>query len=51
MKRKFLIFLLFISNLGISVPLEKVKEGFAKNVIIMIPDGTSVSGVTLARWI
>lgn len=34
-----------------AVPLQAVKPGFAKNVIIMIPDGMSHSGVTLTRWV
>lgn len=34
-----------------AVPLTLVKSGFAKNVILMIPDGMSHSGVTLARWV
>ena len=49
--KKIILGLAMVSTLGVSVPLEKVEEGFAENVIIMIPDGTSVSGVTLARWI
>lgn len=34
-----------------AAPLSEIKSGFAKNVIIMIPDGMSHSGVTLARWV
>jgi alkaline phosphatase len=46
--------LLCISVIGLSASLTfagvpaKVKP--AKNIIIMIPDGMSVSGTTLARW-
>lgn len=32
-------------------PLRSIPSGFAKNVILMIPDGMSHSGVTLARWV
>ena len=34
-----------------AVPLDAVGEGFAKNVIYLIPDGMSQGGVTLARWV
>ncbi|MGL5055923.1 MAG: alkaline phosphatase, partial [Fusobacteriaceae bacterium] len=41
----------FLSIVGTTeaVPLKNVKPGFAKNVIFMIPDGTSSSVSTLAR--
>jgi alkaline phosphatase len=39
--KKIILGLAMVSTLGVSVPLEKVEEGFAENV----------SGVTLARWI
>ena len=41
----------FSSALSYAVPLTEVETGFAKNVIIMIPDGMSSDGVTLARWV
>jgi len=41
----------FSSALSYAVPLKEVETGFAKNVIIMIPDGMSHDGVTLARWV
>lgn len=34
-----------------AVPLQDIKPGFAKNVIVMIPDGMSHPGVTLTRWV
>ena len=34
-----------------AMPLEKIGTGFAKNVIILIPDGMSQDGVTLTRWL
>ena len=34
-----------------AMPLEKVGTGFAKNVIVLIPDGMSQGGVTLTRWL
>lgn len=34
-----------------AVPLEQVQPGFAKNVIILIPDGMSTDGITLTRWV
>lgn len=41
---------------GVAAPVQaatlgEVKDGFAKNVIIMIPDGMSHPGVTLSRWV
>ena len=40
-----------LSSTSHAVPLEQVKPGFAKNVIILIPDGMSTDGVTLTRWV
>lgn len=34
-----------------AMPLQDIKPGFAKNVIVMIPDGMSHPGVTLTRWV
>lgn len=34
-----------------AMPLEKIGMGFAKNVIVLIPDGMSQDGVTLTRWL
>lgn len=34
-----------------AVPLKDVETGFAKNVILLIPDGTSSTVSTLARWV
>ena len=34
-----------------AMPLEKIGTGFAKNVIVLIPDGMSQDGVTLTRWL
>ncbi|MEG0730655.1 MAG: alkaline phosphatase, partial [Cetobacterium sp.] len=34
-----------------SAKLEEIKPGFAKNVIVLISDGTPVSTTTLARWV
>lgn len=34
-----------------AMPLKSIHTGFAKNVIVMIPDGMSHSGVTLTRWV
>lgn len=36
---------------GYAVPLQNIQPNFAKNVIVMIPDGMSHSGVTLTRWV
>lgn len=41
---------LVISN-SFSEKIENIPFGFAKNVILMIPDGMSVEGVTLTRWL
>ncbi|MDH8676767.1 alkaline phosphatase [Fusibacter bizertensis] len=47
-----LVISLFFSNgTGYAVTLDQVKSNFAKNVIIMIPDGMSHDGVTLSRWV
>ena len=53
MKGKALLLLVFftIFTQTYTVPLEKTETGFAKNVIILIPDGMSTDGVTLTRWV
>ena len=53
MKEKALILLAFLTMFTriYTVPLEKTDTGFAKNVIILIPDGMSTDGVTLTRWV
>ncbi|MBP2028355.1 alkaline phosphatase [Acetoanaerobium pronyense] len=45
------VFLLSSSTPSTAAPLSQINEGFAKNVIIMIPDGMSHPGVTLTRWV
>ena len=40
-----------VSTSAMAMPLEKVGTGFAKNVIVLIPDGMSQDGVTLTRWL
>ncbi len=40
-----------VAGAAFAAPLEGVGEGFAKNVIYLIPDGMSQGGVTLARWV
>ena len=50
--KSFIILAFFTMFTGIyTVPLEKTETGFAKNVIILIPDGMSTDGVTLTRWV
>ena len=53
MKGKAFLLLVFytIFTQTSTVPLEKTETGFAKNVIILIPDGMSTDGVTLTRWV
>jgi alkaline phosphatase len=53
MKEQVYILLAFLALFfqTYSVPLEKIERGFAKNVIILIPDGMSTDGVTLTRWV
>ena len=53
MKGKIFILLAFLTLFSetYSVPLSKTETGFAKNVIILIPDGMSTDGVTLTRWV
>ena len=53
MKGKAFLLLVFftIFTQTYTVPLEKTETGFAKNVIILIPDGMSTDGVTLTRWV
>ncbi|MGL6064249.1 MAG: alkaline phosphatase [Fusobacteriaceae bacterium] len=48
---KLLTIATFLTIVGTTkaVPLEKVKPGFAKNVIFLIPDGSSSTVSTLAR--
>ncbi len=45
--------LLLLSSVvpSFAMPLNSIHFGFAKNVIVMIPDGMSHSGVTLTRWV
>ena len=40
-----------VSTTAMAMPLEKTGTGFAKNVIVLIPDGMSQDGVTLTRWL
>lgn len=39
------------SGNAFAVPMSAVETGFAKNVILLIPDGMSHDGVTLTRWV
>lgn len=50
MKKTMLFFVLFLSvfSVGKATDIEKVKP--VKNIILLIPDGTSLSSVSLARW-
>ena len=51
--KKILISLLSLSIVitnSFSEKIENIPSGFAKNVILMIPDGMSTEGVTLTRW-
>lgn len=55
-KKRLAAVLTAVMALGFSatagaVPLEKVETGFAKNVIVLIPDGMSQGGLTLTRWL
>lgn len=34
-----------------SAKLEEIEPGFAKNIIVLISDGTLVSTTTLVRWV
>ncbi|MGL4858428.1 MAG: alkaline phosphatase, partial [Enterobacteriaceae bacterium] len=34
-----------------AVPLNEIPSNFAKNVIMLIPDGTSQNNITLMRWV
>ncbi len=43
--------LLSTTSMSMAMPLDQVQTGFAKNVIVMIPDGMSQGGVTLTRWV
>lgn len=53
MKKVFLISLisLAINSVAYAVSIDKMPTGFARNVIILIPDGMSQDGVTLTRWV
>ena len=51
--KKILISLLSLSIVitnSFSEKIENIPSGFAKKVILMIPDGMSTEGVTLTRW-
>lgn len=51
MKRVSAILIVLLLLFSVSVPLASAASAPAvKNVIIMIADGMSVGGVTLARW-
>lgn len=57
LKSKSLVTLTLVMTLAapaapsLAVPLSEVETNFAKNVIVMIPDGMSQDGLTLARWV
>ena len=53
-KKVALLAAVMVLNTSLSafaMPLEKIGTGFAKNVIVLIPDGMSQDGVTLTRWL